>query len=98
MKSKRNNYTNQATNQTPLSQRRLKTKPVLTLLAILFLGNIFWFILWLLPSSKETGGDEAVAAVDGDEITRQEWMAAMESRYGKETLQTLVYEICARHN
>lgn len=93
MKSKRNNFTSQTTNKTPLSQRRLKTKPVLTLLAILFLGNIFWFILWLWPNGgQQAGGDETVATVDGEEITRQQWMAAMETRYGKETLQTLVNE------
>lgn len=88
MRSKNNSI---EPNKKSLSQRRLKTKPVLTLLAILFVGNIFWFILWLLPSGKN-GGDEPVATIDGDEITRQEWMAAMESRYGKETLQTLVNE------
>lgn len=88
MRSKNNSI---EPNKKSLSQRRLKTKPVLTLLAILFVGNIFWFILWLLPSGKN-GGDEPVATIGGDEITRQEWMAAMESRYGKETLQTLVNE------
>ncbi|MFC7687643.1 peptidyl-prolyl cis-trans isomerase [Ureibacillus sp. GCM10028918] len=93
MKSKHNNYSNQTSNQTPLSQRRLKTKPTLTLLAILFVGNILWFILWLWPDGKQLdGGDEIVAAIDEKKITRQDWMAAMESRYGKETLQTLVNE------
>ncbi|MFP7201594.1 peptidyl-prolyl cis-trans isomerase [Lysinibacillus halotolerans] len=90
MKSNNNNV-NKPTNQIPLSQRRLKTKPVLTLLAILFIGNIIWFILWLWPDgNNENGGDEVVATIDGEKITRQQWMAAMESRYGKETLQTLV--------
>ncbi len=41
---------------------------------------------------ENNGGDEIVATVDGEKITRQQWMAAMESRYGKETLQTLVNE------
>ncbi|MFJ7953671.1 peptidyl-prolyl cis-trans isomerase [Lysinibacillus sp. NPDC096418] len=80
-------------NQTPLSQRRLKTKPVLALLAILLLGNVLWFISWLIPDKgKETGSDEQVAVIDGDVITRQDWMIAMEERYGKETLQNLVNE------
>ncbi|KGR77552.1 peptidyl-prolyl cis-trans isomerase [Ureibacillus sinduriensis] len=93
MKSKHNNYSNQTANQTPLTQRRLKTKPTLTLLALLFAGNILWFILWIWPDGKEqNGGDEIVATVDEKKITRQDWMAAMESRYGKETLQTLVNE------
>ena len=89
MKSKNNNYTN----QTSVSQRRLKTKPTLTLLAILLAGNILWFILWVWPDGNEQGGgDEIVATIDKKKITRQDWMAAMESRYGKGTLQTLVNE------
>ena len=89
MKSKNNNNKN----QTPVSQRRLKTKPTLTLLAILFAGNILWFILWVWPDGNEQdGGDEIVATIDKKKITRQDWMAAMESRYGKGTLQTLVNE------
>ena len=81
------------TNQTPLSQRRLKTKPVLIVLAILLLGNIIWFIAWMIPNkAQEIGSDEQVATIDGDVITRQEWMSAMEERYGKETLQNLVNE------
>ncbi|HCG4536057.1 peptidyl-prolyl cis-trans isomerase [Ureibacillus chungkukjangi] len=92
MKSKHNNYSNQ-TNQKPLSQRRLKTKPTLTLLAILLIGNILWFISWILPDEKQQdGGDEVVATIDKKKITRQDWMAAMETRYGKETLQILVNE------
>ena len=87
-----NNYRTQSNTKTPLSQRRLKTKPVLTLLAILFLGNLFWFVLWLWPNDKDDGGDEIVATIDDQEITKQQWMAEMESRYGKETLQSLVNE------
>lgn len=80
-----------STSNVPITQRRLKTKPTLILLALLFVGNIFWFILWLLPSS-EKGGNEQVAAIDGQVITRQQWLSAMEERYGKETLQNLVNE------
>ena len=78
----------------PLSQRRLKTKPTLILLLVLVIGNLFWFVLWLLPSGEDSSknGSEEVATVDGEAITRQEWLAAMESRYGKETLQGLVNE------
>ncbi|MGE7112656.1 peptidyl-prolyl cis-trans isomerase [Lysinibacillus sp. NPDC047702] len=80
-------------NQTPLLQRRLKTKPALTVIAVLLLGNILWLIAWLIPNKgQEIGSDEQVAAVDGEFITRQEWMVAMEERYGKETLQNLVNE------
>ncbi len=90
MKSKVNPSSTSPSN-TPLSQRRLKTKPTLVLLALLLLGNLFWFVLWLLPSN-EKGSDEKAATVDGEIITRQEWLAAIEERYGKETLQSLVNE------
>ena len=45
-----NNQTPPKQTNVPLTQRRLKTKPTLMLLAILLLGNLFWFMLWLLPS------------------------------------------------
>ncbi|MGI2329742.1 peptidyl-prolyl cis-trans isomerase [Planococcus sp. YIM B11945] len=69
-------------------KRRLKTKPLLILLLILFVANLLWFIAWLIPN--QAGSDEEVASVDGDEITRQEWMAAMEEQHGRDTLLELV--------
>lgn len=95
MSSTRNRrpQTSSTPNQTPLLQRRLKTKPALIVIAILLLGNFLWFIAWLIPNKgQEIGSDEQVATVDGDVITRQDWMIAMEERYGKETLQNLVNE------
>lgn len=92
MKSKVNSKPSvQPNEQTPLLQRRLKTKPTLILLTVLFLGNVLWLTLLLLPT-KEEGGNEQVAAVDETIITRQQWMSAMEERYGKETLRNLVNE------
>lgn len=92
MRSKVNSKSHvQSNDRTPLSQKRLKTKPTLILLAALFLGNVFWLILLLLPD-KEEGGNEQVAAVNKTIITRQQWMATMEERYGKETLRSLVNE------
>ncbi|MER1998168.1 MAG: peptidyl-prolyl cis-trans isomerase [Lysinibacillus sp.] len=75
----------------PLSQRRLKTKPALTLIAVLFLGNIFWFLLWLLPfGDGKKGDEEIVASVGKTDITKQQWMSQMEELYGRETLQTII--------
>lgn len=72
-------------------QRRLKTKPVLMVLALLLLGNLLWFIAWLIPNNASTiGGSEKVASVDGEKITREDWMVAMEERHGKDTLLELV--------
>lgn len=98
MKSNRNLHQTPQTaqNSLPYTQRRLKTKPTLLLLLILLIGNVFWFVLWLLPSDETTSekedGGEKIAAVEGDSITRQQWLAEMENRYGKETLQSLVNE------
>ena len=92
MKSNRNFH--QTPENVPYTQRRLKTKPTLLLLLILFIGNILWFVVWLLPSDVPSleNGSESIATVDGDAITRQQWLAAMESRFGKETLRDLVNE------
>ncbi len=68
-------------------RRRLKTGPLLVLLAVLFIGNLLWFVSWLMPSE---GKSEEVAAVKGEPITRQEWMAAMEEQHGRDTLLGLV--------
>ena len=64
----------------PFSQRRLKTKPTLMLILVLLIGNLFWFVLWLLPSDEDSSknGSEEIATVDGEAITRQQWLAAME--------------------
>ncbi|MBB5181889.1 foldase protein PrsA [Planomicrobium koreense] len=69
-------------------RRRLKTGPLLVLLLLLFVGNLLWFIAWLIPNGA--GSSEEVAAVQGDPITRQEWMAAMEEQHGRDTLLGLV--------
>jgi len=96
MKSNRSNNNVRQTPPTPhtvpLTQRRLKTKPALAVMGILLLGNLFWFILWIWPSDQDRSSEEVAASVDGDEITRQQWLSEMESRYGKETLQDLVNE------
>ncbi|MER1987682.1 MAG: peptidyl-prolyl cis-trans isomerase [Solibacillus sp.] len=94
MKSTRNSLHQQppTPNDVPLLQRRLKTKPTLILFAILLVGNLFWFMLWLFSSDEAATSDEQVAAVAGEVITKQQWLTAMEDRYGKETLQSLVNE------
>ena len=85
MKSTRNNEDSQP-------KRRLKTKPVLLVLGILLLGNLLWFIAWLIPNDKASETEEEeVASVDGKVITKEQWMASMEvdvwkrsfTRFGK---------------
>ena len=71
-------------------KKRLKTKPLLILILILLLGNFLWFVAWLVPGKTE--GTEKVASVDGEDITRQEWMLAMEEQHGRSALLELVNE------
>ena len=76
------------TNQSQ-QKRRLKTQPLLVLIAILFAFNMMWFIAWLMPAKQKQVGEE-VASVAGKSITREEWMTAMEKEIGQETLLNLV--------
>lgn len=71
-------------------KRRLKTKPVLIILSILLLGNILWFVAWLIPNDVRATETEEVASVDGKIITKEQWIALMESMYGKEVLLDMV--------
>lgn len=69
-------------------KRKLKTGPLLALLLLLLIGNLLWFIAWLVPGGSDSS--EEVASVKGDAITREEWMAAMEEQHGRDTLLGLV--------
>ena len=73
-------------------KRRLKAKPLVMLIAILALGNLLWFIGWLIPDKAESPfqAGEEVASVAGKPITREEWMTAMEQEVGREVLLDLV--------
>jgi len=60
-------------------------------IGILLLANVLWFIAWLIPDGSSAANEE-VAAVDGEEITRAEWMASMEQQHGRSALLELVNE------
>lgn len=74
-------------------KRRLKTKPLVILIGILFVCNCLLLIAWLTSSKSapEKNGEE-VASVNGKTITREMWMAAMEEKIGRETLRELINE------
>ncbi len=72
-------------------KRHLKTKPVLLVIGILLLANLLWFIAWLVPNGS-SASNEQVAAVDGEKITRAEWLATMEEQHGRAALLELVNE------
>ncbi|MDX1807604.1 MAG: peptidyl-prolyl cis-trans isomerase [Paenisporosarcina sp.] len=71
------------------TKKTLKTKPVLVVLGLLLVGNLLWFIAWLIPNGP-SGGNEEVASVDGKSISREDWLVAMEEQYGQDTLLDLV--------
>ena len=71
------------------STRKLKTKPLVVLIAILFICNIIWFVAWLIPNKPKLT-DEEVALVAGESITREEWLLEMEKEVGRKTLLDLV--------
>ena len=75
--------------ETGPQKRKLKTKPLLVLIGILFACNVLWFIGWLIPD-KSKQPDEEVASVAGEPITREQWMTAMEKEVGREVLLDLV--------
>lgn len=73
------------------TKKRLKTKPVLIVMSILLVGNLLWFIAWLIPNNTSKVNDsEKVASIAGKIITKEQWMASMESIYGKEVLLDMV--------
>lgn len=67
-----------------LTQKKLKTKPVLIVLGLLLLGNMLWFIAWLVPNGP-TGGNEVVATVGKEEISVKtgwsRWKSSMEKKH-----------------
>ncbi len=81
---------NRNVNEPP--KRRLKTKPLVLLIVVLAVGNVFWFINWIIPNKAESPfqAGEEVASVAGKPITREEWMTAMEKAVGREVLLDLV--------
>ncbi|WP_041085369.1 peptidyl-prolyl cis-trans isomerase [Jeotgalibacillus soli] len=74
---------------TDLRKKRLKSKPLLYIIVLLLLTNIITLIAWV-SKDNTAESSEVVATVGDEEITRQEWLHAIELRYGKEVLQQLV--------
>ncbi|KIL52476.1 peptidyl-prolyl cis-trans isomerase [Jeotgalibacillus campisalis] len=72
-----------------LRNKRLKAKPLVYIIGVLLLTNIITLIV-LMTNHDSDAESEAVATVDGEEISRQEWLHAIELRYGKEVLQQLI--------
>ncbi|TFE01937.1 peptidyl-prolyl cis-trans isomerase [Jeotgalibacillus sp. R-1-5s-1] len=76
---------------TEIRKRRLKAKPLLYIIGFLLVTNLIALIGWITKGGDTPAADaEVVATVGDEEITRQEWLHAIELRYGKEVLQQLV--------
>ncbi|WP_227397282.1 peptidyl-prolyl cis-trans isomerase [Jeotgalibacillus aurantiacus] len=76
---------------TEIRKRRLKAKPLLYIIGFLLVTNLIALIGWITKDGDTPAADaEVVATVGDEEITRQEWLHAIELRYGKEVLQQLV--------
>jgi foldase protein PrsA len=80
----------------------LRRKKLWIVIAVLILLNCLT-IVFFLSKGKETNNDEVVATVGKGEITRQEWLNELESRYGKDVLkdmidQKVIKEMAAKYN
>ncbi|TDL60297.1 peptidylprolyl isomerase [Rhodococcus qingshengii] len=67
----------------------MRRKKLWIVIAALILLNCLT-IVFCLSKGKETINDEVVATVGKGEITRQEWLNELESRYGKDVLRDMI--------
>jgi foldase protein PrsA len=67
----------------------LRRKKLWIVIAALILLNCLTIVFYL-SKGKETINDEVVATVGKGEITRQEWLNELESRYGKDVLRDMI--------
>jgi foldase protein PrsA len=67
----------------------LRRRQLWTVIAALILLNCLT-IVFFLSKEKDTSNDEVVATVGKVEITRQEWLNELESRYGKDVLRDMI--------
>lgn len=67
----------------------MRRKKLWNVIAALILLNCLT-IVFFLSKGKETINDEVVATVGKGEITRQEWLNELESRYGKDVLRDMI--------
>jgi foldase protein PrsA len=67
----------------------LRRKKLWIVIAALILLNCLTIVFYL-TKGKETINDEVVATVGKGEITRQEWLNELESRYGKDVLRDMI--------
>lgn len=74
---------------------KLKPQPLLIAAALLLVTNIVTLFLWLKPDAASSvggmkAGNEVVATVGGDSVTREDWLYALEQKYGEQELKQLI--------
>ncbi|WP_064091716.1 peptidyl-prolyl cis-trans isomerase [Rossellomorea aquimaris] len=73
----------------------MKTKPFILIICVLLVTNILTLILWVKEdnhskSAETKAGSEVVATIDGDTLTREDWLYSLEQKYGEQELRTLI--------
>ncbi|MGR3766436.1 peptidyl-prolyl cis-trans isomerase [Rossellomorea sp. NS-SX7] len=74
---------------------KLKPYPLLIAAALLLVTNIVTLFLWLKPDASSSmggmkAGNEVVATVGGDSVTREDWLYSLEQKYGEQELKQLI--------
>lgn len=68
----------------------LEKKQLWLVIAGLILVNCLTVTFFLTNPGRFTGGDEVVATVGKEKVTRQDWLTKMEEQYGESVLRDLV--------
>ena len=73
----------------------MKNKPFILIIGVLLVSNILTLTLWLKDDNpSNTAGtkarSEVVATIDGDTLTREDWLYSLEQKYGEQELRTLI--------
>lgn len=71
-------------------EKRLGEKPLWVIIAGLVLLNCLTVAFFLTRQEPTPVNNEVVATVGKAEITRQDWLSVMETRYGKDVLKELI--------
>lgn len=71
-------------------EKKLEKKQLWLIIAGLILINCLTVAIFLTKQGTGIGSGEVVATVGKEEITRQDWLNVMESRYGKDVLKELI--------
>ncbi|MEL3973725.1 peptidyl-prolyl cis-trans isomerase [Rossellomorea oryzaecorticis] len=74
---------------------KFKPYPLLIAAVLLLVTNIVTLFLWLKPDASPSAGgvkagNEVVATVGGDSVTREEWLYSLEQKYGEQELKQMI--------